>query len=125
VSNSNEIIALNKLLGDIKILIGSLSILDKATVDKVQVSRATALDAINFRVQEISKSSIASALIDSRTSSTSPTSSQNPLALEIEEILAELSSPMPNTKKLHELMDTQLETLRKMALSEILTLSVE
>ena len=125
MSNSNEIIALNKLLGDIKILIGSLSILDKATVDKVQVSRATALDAINFRVQEISKSSIASALIDSRTSSTSPTSSQNPLALEIEEILAELSSPMPNTKKLHELMDTQLETLRKMALSEILTLSVE
>jgi hypothetical protein len=53
VSNSNEFIALNKLLGDIKILIGSLSILDKATVGKVQVSRATALDAINFRVQEI------------------------------------------------------------------------
>jgi hypothetical protein len=128
MSNSNEIIALNKLLSEIKILIGSLSILDKATENKDQVTTATAFDAINFRVREVSKASKALALNIAPKNSESPTganSSSNPLALQIDDILIELSSPMPNVKKLHELMDTQLETLRKLALSEILTLSIE
>jgi hypothetical protein len=128
MSNSNEIIALNKLLSEIKILIGSLSILDKATENKDQVITATAFDAINFRVREVSKASKALALNIAPKNSESPTganSSSNPLALQIDDILIELSNPMPNVKKLHELMDTQLETLRKLALSEILNLSVE
>ena len=128
MSNSNEIAKLNQLLSDIKVLVGSLSFLDKATLNKDQVSLVTALDAINFRVREIIKTSAALALIDSPTNlkiPTSSTSSKNLLVLQIESILGELASPTPNIKKLHELMDTQLETLRKMALSEILNLSVE
>ena len=117
--NSSEIVKLNQLLSDIKILIGSLSILDKATENKDQVTTSTALDAINFRVREISKVSIALALNDATKDST------NLLVLQIEGILIELSNPTPNIKKLHELLDMQLETLRKMALSEILNLSVE
>lgn len=117
--NSSEIVKLNQLLSDIKILIGSLSNLDKAIENKDQVTTSTALDAINFRVREVSKTSIALAPIDATKDST------NLLVLQIESILIELSSPTPNVKKLHELMDTQLETLRKMALSEILNLSVE
>ena len=119
MSNSNEIIALNKLLSDIKILIGSLSILDKASENKDQVITATAFDAINFRVREVSKASIALALY------IEPIGLNNFSVLQIDYILIELSNPNPNVKKLHELMDTQLEALRKMALSEILNLSVE
>jgi hypothetical protein len=117
--NSSEIVKLNQLLSDIKILIGSLSILDKAIENKDQVTTATALDAINFRVREVSKTSIVLAPIDATKDSTSPS------VLQIEDILIELSNPTPNIKKLHKLMDTQLEALQKMALSEILNLSVE
>ena len=119
MSNSNEIIALNKLLSDIKILVGSLSILDKATENKDQITTSTALDAINFRVREVSQTLIALALNEASQDS------NNLSALQIVGILIELSNPTPNIKKLHELMDTQLEALRKMALSEILNLSVE
>jgi hypothetical protein len=125
MSNSNEIIALNKLLSEIKILIGSLSILDKATENKDQVTTATAFDAINFRVREVSKTSIDLALNGAPKNLDNQASSSNPFALQIDDILIELSNPTPNIKKLHELMDTQLETLRKMALSKILNLSVE
>lgn len=119
MSNSNEIITLNKLLSDIKILIGSLLILDKATENKDQVTTSTALDAINFRVREVSKISIDQA------PHIEPIGLNNLSVLQIDDILIELSSPVPNVKKLHELMDSQLETLRKMALSEILNLSLE
>ena len=119
MTNSNEVTALNKLLSEIKILIGSLSILDKATENKDQVTTATAFDAINFRVREVSKASKALA------PHIEPIGLNNFSALQIDDILIELSNPMPNVKKLHDLMDTQLETLRKMALSEILTLSIE
>ena len=123
--NSNEIAKLNQLLSDIKVLVGSLSILDKAAESKDQITSATALDAINFRVREISKTSIALALNEAPKDSTNITSPTNFSTLQIEDILIELSKPIPNLKKLHELMDSQLETLRKIALSEILTLSIE
>jgi len=108
--NSNEIAKLNQLLNDIKVLVGSLSILDKATLNKDQVSLATALDAINFRVREVNK-----------------TVSNLPkfMALPIDLLILEVSKPNPDTKVLHSLLDDQLETLRKIALSEILTLSIE
>lgn len=125
MSNSIEIVKLNQLLSDIKILSGSLSILDKATESKDQATSATALDAINFRVREISKTSIELALNKEPKDLTNITSSTNFSALQIEDILTEISKPIPNLKKLHELMDSQLETLRKIALSEILTLSME
>ena len=123
--NSNEIAKLNQLLSDIKVLVGSLSILDKASENKDQVTTATAFDAINFRVREVSKTSIDLALNGAPKNLDNPASSSNPLALQIDDILIELSNPTPNIKKLHELMDAQLEALRKMALSEILNLSVE
>ena len=123
--NSNEIAKLNQLLSDIKVLVGSLSILDKATESKDQVVSATALDALNFRVREISKTYIALALNDATKDSTNITSSKKFSTLQIEDILIELSKPTPNLKKLHDLMDAQLESLRKIALSEILTLSIE
>jgi len=110
VPNSDEIVKLNQLLSDIKVLVGSLSILDKATLNKDQVSLRTALDAINFRVREINK-----------------TVSDLPkfMALPINLLIVEVSKPNPDAKVLHSLLDDQLETLRKIALSEILTLSIE
>lgn len=109
MSNSAEVANLNRLIEDIKIISGSLAFLDQSIAAKDLVAQATALDAINFRVREISKQS-------SKTSQVS---------FPIDNILSELSSPMPSAKNLHELMDSQLETLRKLALSQILTLSLE
>jgi hypothetical protein len=109
MSNAIELTNLNTLINDIKILTGSINILDKAVQSKDETSRITSLDAINFRVREIAKL----------------TAKTEKLSFSIDGILIELSSPMPNVKKLHELMDAQLEALRKMALSEILTLSIE
>jgi len=108
--NSNEIAKLNQLLSDIKVLIGSLSILDKSILNKDQALLAMALDATNFRVRELHK-----------------TVSNFPkfMALPMDEILLQLSKLNPDTKILHSLLDDQLETLRKTALSEILTLSIE
>jgi len=123
--NSNEIEKLNQLLSDIKVLVGSLSILDKATLNKDQVSLGTALDAINFRVREINKTVSDLRLKKSLTNPTNPTNPKQALHLEIDQVLVEVSKPNPDTKVLHSLLDDQLETLRKIALSEILTLSIE
>ena len=122
MSNSNEIAKLNQLLSDVKILAGSLSTLDTASLDKNQILFATALDAINFRIRAIHKTATDLGLEKARTNSTNPT---NPAALQIDEVLLELSKPNPDAKVLHSLLDDQLETLRKIALSEILTLSIE
>ena len=119
MSNSIEIAKLNQLLSDVKILAGSLSTLDKASLDKDQILLATALDAINFRIRAIHKTATDLGLEKARTNPT------NPAALQIDEVLLELSKPNPDTKVLHSLLDDQLETLRKIALSEILTLSIE
>ena len=120
--NANEISKLNQLIGDVKIMAGSLSTLDTASLDKNQTLFATALDAINFRIRAIHKTATDLGLEKARTNSTNPT---NPAALQIDEVLLELSKPNPDTKVLHSLLDDQLETLRKIALSEILTLSIE
>jgi hypothetical protein len=119
MSTANEITKLNQLLSDIKVLVGSLSILDKATLDKDQVLVATALDAINFRVREINKTVSDLRL---KASLTNPTNPMAPLA---DAVLLEISKPNPDAKVLHTLLDDQLETLHKLALSEILTLSIE
>lgn len=129
--NSNEIAKLNQLLSDIKVLAGSLSILDKAALNKNQVLLATSLDAINFRVREINKTVSDLRLKKSLANPTNPTNPANPanpnqaLHLEIDQALIEVSKPNPEAKVLHSLLDDQLETLRKIALSEILTLSIE
>ena len=120
--NANEISKLNQLLSDVKILVGSLSTLDKASLSKDRILFATALDAINFRVRAIHKTATDLGLDKPRTNPTNPT---NPPAIQIDHVLLELSKPNPDTKVLHSLLDDQLETLRKVALSEILTLSVE
>jgi hypothetical protein len=125
VSNSIEIAKLNQLLSDVKILAGSLSTLDKASLDKDQILLATALDAINFRIRAIHKTATDMGLEKARTNSTNSTNPTNPAALQIDEVLLELSKPNPDAKVLHSLLDDQLETLRKIALSEILTLSIE
>jgi len=117
--NANEISKLNQLIGDVKILAGSLSTLDKASLDKNQILFATALDAINFRIRAIHKTATDLGLEKARTNPT------NPATLQIDEVLLELSKPNPDAKVLHSLLDDQLETLRKIALSEILTLSIE
>ena len=123
--NPDEIAKLNQLLSDIKVLVGSLSILDKATLNKDQVSLRTALDAINFRVREINETVSDFRLKKSLTNPTNPTNPKQALHLEINQVLVEVSKPNPDTKVLHSLLDDQLETLRKIALSEILTLSIE
>jgi uncharacterized protein YwgA len=123
--NSNEIVKLNQLLSDIKVLAGSLSILDKATLNKDQVSLRTALDAINFRVREINKTVSDLRLKKSLTNPTNPTNPKQALHLEIDQVLVEVSKANPDAKILHLLLDDQLESLRKISLSEILTLSIE
>ena len=125
MSNSNEITKLNQLIGDVKILVGSLSTLDKASLSKDQILFATALDAISFRIRAIYKTATNLGLDKPRTNQTNPTSQMNQAALQIDEVLLELSKPNPDAKVLHVLLDDQLETLRKLALSEILTLSIE
>ena len=120
--NSNEIATLNQLLGDLKILAGSLSTLDKASLDKDQILFATALDAINFRIRAVHKTATNLGLDKARTNPSNPTS---PAALQIDGVLLELSKSNPDAKVLHSLLDDQIETLRKVALSEILTLSIE
>ena len=117
--NSNEITTLNQLLGDLKILAGSLLTLDKASLDKNQILFTTALDAINFRIRAVQKTATNLGLDKARTNPT------NPAALQIDGVLLELSKPNPDAKVLHSLLDDQIETLRKVALSEILTLSIE
>jgi len=122
VPNSTEITILNQILSDVKILVGSLSTLDKASVSKDQILFATALDAINFRVRSIHKTATDLGLDKPITNPTNPT---NPALLQLDAVLLELSSPNPDAKVLHSLLDNQLETLRKIVLSEILTLSIE
>ena len=117
--NLTEITILNQLLSDVKILVGSLSTLDKAGLSKDRILFATALDAINFRVRAIHKTATDLGLDKPRTNPTNPT------ALQIDGVLLELSKPNPDAKVLHSLLDDQIETLRKIALSEILTLSIE
>ena len=119
MSNSNEIAKLNQLLSDVKILVGSLLTLDKAIPGKDQMLFATALDAVNFRIRVIHKTATDLGLEKARTNPT------NPATLQIDEVLLELSKPNPDAKVLHSLLDDELETLRKVALSEILTLSIE
>ena len=123
--NANEISKLNQLIGDVKILAGTLSTLDKASLDKDQKLFATALDAINFRIRAIHKTASDLGLDKARTNPTNPTNPTKPTALQIDDVLLELSKPNPDAKVLHALLDDQLETLRKVALSEILTLSIE
>ena len=120
--NSNEIATLNQLLGDLKILAGSLSTLDKASLDKDQILFTTALDAINFRIRAVHKTATNLGLDKARTNPSNPS---NPTALQIDGVLLELSKPNPDAKVLHSLLDDQIEALRKVALSEILTLSIE
>ncbi len=120
--NLTEITILNQILSDVKILVGSLSTLDKASLSKDRILFATALDAINFRVRAIHKTATDLGLDKPRTNPTNPT---NPPAIQIDHVLLELSRPNPDAKVLHALLDDQLETLRKVALSEILTLSIE
>ena len=123
--NSNEIATLNQLLSDLKILAGSLSTLDKASLDKEQILFATALDAINFRIRAVHKTATNLGLDKARTNPSNPSNPSNPTALQIDGVLLELSKPNPDAKVLHSLLDDQIEALRKVALSEILTLSIE
>ncbi len=120
--NLTEITILNQLLSDVKILVGSLSTLDKASLSKDRILFATALDAINFRIRAIHKTATDLGLGEAKINPTNPT---KPAALQIDDVLLELTKPNPDAKVLHALLDDQLETLRKVALSEILTLSVE
>lgn len=123
--NSNEIATLNQLLGDLKILAGSLLTLDKASLDKNQILFTTALDAINFRIRAVQKTATNLGLDKPKTNPSNPSNPSNPAGLQIDGVLLELSKPNPDAKVLHSLLDDQIETLRKVALSEILTLSIE
>ena len=110
MSNSTEVANLNRLLEDIKILSGSLAVLDRSVANKDSIAQRTALDAISFRLREVAKNS--STKIDAAD-------------FDITAILIELSKPESNIKTLHELLAAPIEELRKRALSQILTLSLE
>jgi hypothetical protein len=87
-----------------------LAVLDRSQVAKDSIAQRTALDAINFRIREVAKNaSIIKEAPD----------------FDINAILLELSMPEPNIKALHKLLAAPIEELRKRALSQILTLSLE
>ena len=71
------------------------------------------MDAINFRTREISKLTMNLLAANLK-----------PANFAIDEVLLELAKSEPSSKALQELLEPQLETLRKWALSEILTLSI-
>ena len=133
MTDGPEIANLNRLLNEIKILSGSISILEKSKSEKSKSEKskseksksektksekdksleATALDAINFRTREISKLTMNLLAANLK-----------PANFAIDEVLLELTKSEPSSKALQELLEPQLETLRKWALSEILTLSI-
>ena len=123
MSNGPEIANLNRLINEIKILSGSISILEKTKSEKTKSEKtksekdksleATALDAINFRTREISKLTMNLLAANLK-----------PANFDIDEVLLELAKSEPSSTAIQELLEPQLETLRKWALSEILTLSI-
>ncbi len=124
MNDSREIEKLNDLIFSIKVLIGSMDLLDGAVSAGDEKLRLSALDALNFRLIEIAK------LSDNIKFSTNGNSSAdqadtNSSNQQFNQAISELAAPTPNAKTLHELLDQPLESLRKMALSEILTLSLE
>jgi hypothetical protein len=114
MSNGPEIANLNRLINEIKILSGSISILAKASSEKDQTLESTALDAINFRIREISKLTM-----------NLTAANLKPTNFSIDSILLELEKAKPSSKVLRDLLEPQLESLRKWALSETLTLSIQ
>jgi hypothetical protein len=118
MTDGPEIANLNRLLNEIKILSGSISILEKSKSEKSKsekdkILEATALDAINFRTREISKLTVNLLAANLK-----------PTNFSIDEVLLELAKSEPSSKALQDLLEPQLESLRKWALSEILTLSI-
>jgi hypothetical protein len=113
MTDGPEIANLNRLLNEIKILSGSILILEKAVSEKDKSLEATALDAINFRTREISKLTMNLLAANLK-----------PANFAIDEVLLELAKSEPSSTGIQELLEPQLETLRKWALSEILTLSI-
>lgn len=120
MSNSTAVANLNRLIEDIKILSGSLAILDRSVATKDWIAQRTALDAISFRIREVAKIALADVAIGQN--EPSKIVARN---FDINSILLELSMPEPNIKTLHELLAAPIEELRKRALSQILTLSLE
>ena len=113
MTDGPEIANLNRLLNEIKILSGSILILEKAVSEKDKSLEATALDAINFRTREISKLTMNLLAANLK-----------PTNFSVDDALLELAKSEPSSIALQELLEPQLETLRKWALSEILTLSI-
>lgn len=132
MSESREIENLNDLIFSIKVLIGSMDLLDSAVLTGDEKLQRSALDALHFRLTAIAKLSEQIEFSASRNSLAAPadansnsnsTNQQTDQA--ISQAISELVAPTPNAKTLHGLLDQPLESLRKMALSEILTLSLE
>ena len=118
VNDSREIEKLNDLIFSIKVLIGSMDLLDGAVSAGDEKLRLSALDALNFSLIEIAK---LSDNIKFSTNGKSPadhadTNSRNQQFNQaISQAISELAAPTPNAKTLHELLDQPLESLRKMA----------
>ena len=134
MSESREIENLNDLIFSIKVLIGSMDLLDSAVLTGDEKLQRSALDALHFRLTAIAKlseqiefsasrNSLAAPADANSNSNSNSTNQQTDQA--ISQAISELVAPTPNAKTLHGLLDQPLESLRKMALSEILTLSLE
>ena len=109
-----------------------MDLLDSAVLTGDEKLQRSALDALHFRLTAIAKLSEQIEFSASRNSLAAPadansnsnsTNQQTDQA--ISQAISELVAPTPNAKTLHGLLDQPLESLRKMALSEILTLSLE
>ena len=134
MSESREIENLNDLIFIIKVLIGSMDLLDSAVLTGDEKLQRSALDALHFRLTAIAKlieqlefstsgNSLAAPADANSNSNSNSTNQQTDQA--ISQAISELVAPTPNAKTLHGLLDQPLESLRKMALSEILTLSLQ
>ena len=111
-----------------------MDLLDSAVLTGDEKLQRSALDALHFRLTAIAKlseqiefsasrNSLAAPADANSNSNSNSTNQQTDQA--ISQAISELVAPTPNAKTLHGLLDQPLESLRKMALSEILTLSLQ
>ena len=97
----------------------SSAILSGAILAKDLNLQRTATDAMNLELKEILK-------FLERPELLALTSKSSPLVSKLlPEVIFELSVPTPNWKKIHGSLDEPLEELRKWALSQLLTISID
>ncbi len=121
MNNSQVSERLNEILVNIGKVVNSLNFIDSSEISKDAALRQIAGDAINYRLAKISR------LLEElkRTQARGSQIILDIPEIQLVEILVELDNRKASTKTIRELVEIPLESLRKVALSEILRISLE